>query len=1026
MKIAPLPSNEKERLAELLKYDILDTEPEAAFNGMVQLAAHICQTPFAAISLVDEHRQWFKSIIGVDAKETSREVAFCAHAILQDEPMVVPNAMEDERFFDNPLVQGGLDIRFYAGVPLVTPSGYRLGTLCVIDQKPRQLTTEQIQAIKILADSVMAHLELRLTHKRTRQYVDDLQLAASVFDSASDAIIVTDPENRIIAVNPAFTSTTGYALSEVVGKNPSFLKSGRQDESFYRKMWQQLNAAGKWNGELWNRRKNGEVYPEWLSISVICNEDGSTRMHLAIFSDVTEKKQADALLHSRASELELNNHILSQLNQNTTLPILLDDLVRRIEALHPDMICSILLLDSDGMTLRHGAAHSLPDTYNRAIDGLKIGEGVGSCGTAAFRGERVIVEDIHQHPFWTPYRNLADQAGVRSCWSQPFKNKDGKVLGIFAIYHRQVNMPSEYELFLIERYANLAQTVIESCRAQSEMRIAATAFESQEGMMITDVEGKILRVNQSFRDITGYTSEDVVGKTPKILRSGRQDAAFYAALWKSITDTGAWGGEIWNRRKDGEVYPEYITISAVRDPFGIVTNYVATFNDITERKVAEEEIKMLAFYDPLTQLPNRRLLLDRLQQALASIGRSGFNGALLFIDLDNFKALNDTLGHDIGDELLKLVAQRLESCIREGDTVARLGGDEFVIILEDLSEEPLESAAQTETIGEKIIAALNKPYQLGIHEHHSTPSIGATLFTDHLQSIEVLLKQADIAMYQAKKEGRNTLRFFDPKMQVAINARAVLESALRNALEKQEFKLFYQVQVDSSYRPLGAETLIRWIHPERGFVSPAQFIPLAEETGLILPIGQWVLQTACAQLKSWGENECTRDFVLSVNVSAKQFHQNDFVAQVQAAVKQHAINPALLKLELTESMLVGNIEETIATMNALNEIGVRISLDDFGTGYSSLQYLKRLPLDQLKIDQSFVRDIATDNSDKAIVTTIIAMAHSLELDVIAEGVETEDQREFLINSKCVHFQGYLFSKPVPIEQFEEMLKIGWQ
>ncbi|MDO8350603.1 MAG: EAL domain-containing protein [Gallionella sp.] len=567
----------------------------------------------------------------------------------------------------------------------------------------------------------------------------------------------------------------------------------------------------------------------------------------------------------------------------------------------------------------------------------------------------------------------------------------------------------------------LSAEVLERKRAEAELRIAATAFEAQEGIMVTDAHGVILRVNRAFTSITGYTSDEVAGKNPRLLNSGRQDANFYTAMRESISSTGAWGGEIWNRRKNGEVYPEYLTITAVSDPNGIVVNYVATFNDITTSMAATDKIKSLAFYDPLTLLPNRRLLMDRLKQALATSTRSGNSGALLFIDLDNFKTLNDTLGHDMGDLLLQQVALRLESCVREGDTVARLGGDEFVVMLEELSCQPLEAAAQTKAIGEKILLALDRPYQLTIHEYRSTPSIGATLFNDHEREIEELLKQADIAMYQAKKAGRNTLRFFDPMMQESVNSRAALEGELRKAIDNQQFRLYYQIQMDSSGHPLGAEALIRWLHPERGLIAPVQFIPLAEETGLILPIGLWVLETACAQLKVWQQQVLTRNLILAVNVSARQFRQPEFVTQVQTAVLDHDINPKLLKLELTESLLLENIEETITTMNALKKIGVRFSLDDFGTGYSSLQYLKRLPLDQLKIDRSFVRDLVTDSSDKAIVRTIIAMANSMNLNIIAEGVETEEQRQLLFDKGCTHFQGYLFGKPMPIDQFEAFL-----
>ena len=446
------------------------------------------------------------------------------------------------------------------------------------------------------------------------------------------------------------------------------------------------------------------------------------------------------------------------------------------------------------------------------------------------------------------------------------------------------------------------------------------------------------------------------------------------------------------------------------------------FYDITNLKLAEEKIRLLAFHDPLTGLPNRQLLLDRLQQALASSTRSDRNGALLFIDLDNFKSLNDTLGHVMGDMLLQQVAQRLTASVREVDTVARLGGDEFVVMLEDLSEQTLKAAEQAEVVGEKILATLGKLYQLDVHEFRSSASIGTTIFSGDEQNSEELLKQADIAMYQAKRAGRNALRFFDPQMQETINMRVALEGELHKALAQQEFQLYYQVQVDGTGSPIGAEALIRWIHPERGLVSPLQFIPIAEETGLILSIGDWVLDTACAQLKAWEQDALTRNLVLAVNVSARQFHQADFVAQVQATLQRHAINPARLKLELTESMLVKDIESIIATMNTLKQTGIQFSMDDFGTGYSSLQYLMRLPLNQLKIDMSFVRDMGIVEGSNSIVQTIIAMAHSLKLDVIAEGVETEEQREILSFYGCQHYQGYLFSKPVPIEQLEALLK----
>lgn len=566
------------------------------------------------------------------------------------------------------------------------------------------------------------------------------------------------------------------------------------------------------------------------------------------------------------------------------------------------------------------------------------------------------------------------------------------------------------------------QDVTDRQTAALESRIAAIAFESQEGIVITDARLGILRTNQAFSRITGYAAAEVIGQTTKIFRSSQQGEATYEGLYEGLRQQGGWQGELLMKRKNGEPFPVDLSITAVRNEAGDVSHYVATFSDITAAKSAASEIAQLAFYDALTGLPNRRLLIDRLKQALVAGVRNGRRGALLFIDLDRFKGLNDTLGHAAGDRLLQQVAGHLSACVREGDTVARLGGDEFVVLLEDLSPQVHEAAVQAEIVGHKILATLDKSYRLFSHSHRSSGSVGIALFGQELLSYEELLKQADIAMYQAKQDGRNTLRFFDPQMQQDIDNRTALEHALRQAIDNHEFQLHYQVQTDSAGLAVGAEALIRWHHPQRGMVSPGEFIPLAEESGLILPLGQWVLETACAQLAAWQQSPVTRHLVLAVNVSAKQFRQADFVTRLQAAIERHAVTPRLLKIEITEGMLLENMEETIARMQALKAIGVQFSLDDFGTGYSSLQYLKRLPLDQIKIDQSFVRDIAENDNDRAIVRTIIAMAKSLKLGIIAEGVETDTQWTFLLDNGCYHFQGYLFGKPMPATDFETLLE----
>ncbi|MFY9137192.1 putative bifunctional diguanylate cyclase/phosphodiesterase [Zwartia sp.] len=543
-----------------------------------------------------------------------------------------------------------------------------------------------------------------------------------------------------------------------------------------------------------------------------------------------------------------------------------------------------------------------------------------------------------------------------------------------------------------------------------------------QGVLITDSQRRTTYINDAFEKMTGYARSEIMGGSVAILQGAGTNPDTINALRTALNAGQPFHDEILNYHKNGTPFWNELSINPVRNGEGNLVQFVSVQRDVSERKSSAEKIEHLAFYDQLTDLPNRRLLMDRLNHAFTSSKRSGREGAVLFIDADNFKDVNDTLGHDIGDLLIQQIAKRLESCMRAGDTIARTGGDEFVVVLEDLSEQRIEAAKQVSAIGEKILITLNQIYQLDIHEYRGTCSIGAVLFWDHEHSAEELLKRADIALFRSKNAGRNALTFFNHEMQVAIQERVTLVREMHTALDHQQFLLYYQVQVDSTHRTLGAEALIRWLHPERGLLSPAQFIPLAEELGLILPIGRWVLESACSQLKAWEKGVLTRDLVLSVNVSAKEFHQVDFAAQIKALLQRYDINPALLKLELTESMLLDSTEDVITLMNTLKEIGVKFCLDDFGTGYSSLHYLKRLPIDQLKIDQSFVRDIVTDRSDKVIVRTIVVMAQSLDIRVIAEGVETVEQYQHLLDSGCNEYQGYLFGKPMPIEQFEELLK----
>ncbi len=589
---------------------------------------------------------------------------------------------------------------------------------------------------------------------------------------------------------------------------------------------------------------------------------------------------------------------------------------------------------------------------------------------------------------------------------------------------------------LIRRMQNQARKIAErellahKDHANSELRMRALIQAIPDLVWLKNTDGVYLSCNSRFEQFFGSLEETIVGKTDYDFVD-KELADFFRKNDQVAMDKGGpSSNEEWvSFASDGHRELLETTKTPVHDAKGQVIGVLGIGHDITERKTTANKIEHLAFYDSLTDLPNRRLMLDRLNQALPNNARHGRHGALMLIDLDNFKQLNDTMGHAIGDQLLVSVAERLRRSTREADTIARMGGDEFVVILEGLDGHEL-AAIQAEQVAAKILANLAEPFILsladqagesGKRSYQCTSSIGIALFKDQSVSADDLMKRADTAMYQAKAAGRNTLRFFDLAMQNVVSQRAAMEVDLRNALDAQQFVLHYQAQVDSTGQITGAEALVRWQHPKRGLVAPAEFIPLAEDTGLIIPLGQWVLETACLQLAVWSKQAYMSHLTLAVNVSARQFGLPDIVTQVLAVMNSTGTPQNRLKLELTESLLLANTDDVINKMVALKAKGIGFSLDDFGTGYSSLAYLKRLPLDQLKIDKSFVRDVLTDSNDAAIARTIVALGMSLGLAVIAEGVESEAQREFLATNNCLAYQGYLFSRPLPLAEFEELV-----
>lgn len=563
--------------------------------------------------------------------------------------------------------------------------------------------------------------------------------------------------------------------------------------------------------------------------------------------------------------------------------------------------------------------------------------------------------------------------------------------------------------------------------SESEKKMRSVVEGALDCIVMMDDKGNIVEFNPAAERTFGYKREDVLGKNlaevivPPAARQAHNNGFNHFGKTGQSTMLGK-RIELNAMRANGREFPVELAITAF-DWTGS-RMLVGFLRDITERKQAEHEINNLAFFDPLTKLPNRRLLRERLESTLLADSTYKTYSAILFIDLDNFKILNDTRGHDVGDLLLIEVAERLKSCVRSEDTVARLGGDEFVVILENLSADIEQATGQAEVVGEKIRKTLGQLYLIQDFDHYSTPSIGISMFHSQEMSVDELLKRADTAMYQAKQAGRNAVRFFDPAMQAALEARAALEEDLRFALESDQLKLLLQMQVNEANQIIGAEALIRWEHPEQGMIYPSQFVPFAEESLLILPIGQWVLETACLQLLEWQNNPLTQDLNLAINVSARQFRQANFVEQIRSTLAKFEIPPNKLKLELTESLVFDNIADSIKKMRELRAIGIHFAMDDFGTGYASLIYLKSLPLSQIKIDRSFVRDIAIDKDDEIIVQTIISMAHNLGLEVIAEGVETVEQLEFLRKSGCKAFQGHLFSKPLSQVDFNRLISQG--
>ena len=792
-----------------------------------------------------------------------------------------------------------------------------------------------------------------------------------VIDSAIDGYFAMDRERRFIEVNDALCTLFGHPREEWIGKTPLDFITEESRAELIAQM-QRIETTDRRRYQLVARRRDGSTFPILLNNATHRDEQGEVVGSFGFVTDLTPIVEAQRAIAE--SERELRG-ILNELQETYYRTDATGSIVRASPSVEQLL----------GYTVAEVLGRKLADLYCSPADRQEFVARMQANGGQIVGGES----------------RLRHKDG-RELWvltnAHFIHDADGNVVGIEGTTRD-----------------NTAQR-----RAEEELRLAAKVFESSgEAIMITDGGGRIISVNQAFSRVTGYAAAEVVGRNAKLLASGRHDSEFFGQMWRSVIETGYWNGEIWNRRRNGEIFPEWLGISSVRDADGKITHFVGIFSDISERKAAEAKIAFLAHHDPLTGLPNRLLLKDRMQQGMAHAERAGRKVALLFVDLDRFKAVNDSFGHPAGDALLRDAAQRLRACVRDSDTISRHGGDEFLVVLTDL-----QSSEVPARIAGKIMATLSKPFHIEAHEATISASVGIAVYPEDGAGFDELLKKADTAMYHAKEAGRNTYRFYTERMNADAQQKLDLHGRLRRALERAEFVLHYQPLVDLKTGGIvGGEALLRWQSPGHGLIAPGSFIPAAEHSGLIVPLGEWVLQEACAELARWHARG-RRELSMAVNISAIQFRRGDVEETVRRALAASGAAPAALELELTESILIDGAEQVLATIRRLQALGVRLAIDDFGTGYSSLAYLKRFAVDKLKIDQSFVRDIVSNPDDAAIVRAVIQMAGSLNLKVLAEGVETAAVADQLRAMQCDLVQGYHFGRPMPAAQFRRLIGVS--
>jgi len=875
--------------------------------------------------------------------------------------------------------------------------------------------TEEIELLERLSQNISYALEVIDTESSRLAAEEMLQIKERALSTAINGIAMADLAGTISYVNQAFLDLWGYdSVDEVLGR--SILEFWQSSEQAG-KVLKQLLVQGFIRGDLIGKRKDGSNFVSQLSANLVTDQHGTPVCMQGAFIDISERRAAEELMQWDREQQATLRGMLEAVLKGGTLEETLEYCLKQLLAVSWLSILpkgGIFLMEENSQSLRLTVSHDLAKEIMSLCARVPLGK--CHCGRAAATRQMQYshcVDERHEISF----PGMVDHGH----YNMPLIS-EGEVLGVLVLYLPHGFKRDAFKEQFLSSVTDILAGFVRSKRREESLRLSAAVIKStHDAVMITDLNRTILSVNPSFTEITGYTKEEALGQTPKLLHSERHDASFFQQMWNSIHDSGYWQGEIWNRRKNGELYPEWLTLSAVRDIKNEVVNYVGVFSDISQVKQVEQKLEHLAHYDALTDLPNRLLLQSRLKHAIERARRDRCCLGVLFLDLDRFKHVNDSLGHPVGDELLQIVAKRLQSRLREVDTLARLGGDEFVVLLESLRD-----VSDAVVIAQTLIGLIREPINLSSgREVYVGASVGISIFPEDGSDAEQLIRNADTAMYQAKEDNCGSYHLYTKSMTRRVEERLEMEARLRRALARNEFILHYQplVCVETS-RCKGLEALVRWKDPAEGdLISPAKFIPLAEETGLILPLGDWVMHVACRQMKDWLDSGLALE-TLAVNLSPTQFKQPDIHERIAACLTETGLPPSCLELEITESAIMEQGTDAVAKLVELKRLGVRIAIDDFGTGYSSLSYLKEFPIDKLKIDQSFVRDIATSPAAAEIAAIIITMARTLKLESLAEGVEEEEQLQFLKSCGCDSCQGFLFSRPVPAESIPSVLQDG--